>query len=335
MPARLLGCLLLVLAAVDVFRTVLLPSARGVLDRGWVLLLWRSASALPGGLRHRARKAVGPLSIVLTIGTWLVLLWLAFALLYLPDVDRLGYASDTEVPGNALVVALYLSGTVLTTLGLGDVVAQSEGLRLLVVLESASGLALFTAALGYLPAIYTVISDLRAGAEAVSDLQVTTPERAVRVLGENDVVTLEAVRRDVIAIRQHLLRFPVLHWFHPPQGQSVLAVVEGATLLWLAARLGLSDDHRPALHRHALSLELALRRLVQDTQGQVGGTVTDEDRRWAHAQVELVREAVRRLEPARAAVDDPPAEAIEDLARACAVLRRYAQVHGYRYPRMR
>jgi hypothetical protein len=327
--SRLLGCLLLGLVALDVFRTVLLPSARGVFDRGWVTVLWRVARVLPG---KWARQAAGPLSIVLTIATWVTLLWLAFALVYLPSVASLGYSSDVQFQGSDLIAALYLSGTVLTTLGLGDVAAQTDGLRMVVVLQSGAGLALFTASIGYLPAMYTVISDLRSCAEAVSDLEVTTPQRAVELLDENPLLTLEGVRRDVISARQHLLRFPVLHWFHPPNGQSVLALVEGATLLWVAARLGYSADAHAAVQRHAQALELALRRLVDDAQRHVGGRADDEGRERARALVEQARDAVRALDPQRAADEDPPDDALEDLARAHAVMRRYAHVHGYPCP---
>jgi hypothetical protein len=326
--ARLVGCLLMALVAFDVFRTVLLPSARGLIDRGWVTLLWRTARVLPG---KWARQAAGPLSIVLTIATWVTLLWLAFALVYLPSVGSLGYSSDVEFQGSDLVAALYLSGTVLTTLGLGDVAAQTDGLRIVVVLQSGAGLALFTAAIGYLPAIYTVVSDLRTSAEAVADLEVTTPQRAAEMLDENPLLTLESVRRDVISARQHLLRFPVLHWFHPPSGQSVLVLVEGATLLWVAARLAFSAEAHGAVHRHAHALELALRRLVKDAQQHVGGAADDEARARARELVQQAREAVRGLD-AQVAQQEPSDEAIEDLARAHAVMRRYAQVHGYPCP---
>ena len=332
MVVRLLACVLLALVAVDVFATVLLPSARGALSRLWVKLLWGTAAVVPGRVGEAARKAAGPLSVVATIAGWVLLMWLAFALLYLPDVGELGYSSDVRFQGSDLVAALYLSGTVLTTLGLGDVAAQTDGLRLLVVLESACGLALFTAALGYLPQIYSIVSELRICVEAVADLQITSAERAVEMLDENAVMTLEAVRRDVIAARQHLLRFPVLHWFHPPSGQSVMVLVEGATLLWLAARLGFDAQRHPAVQRHAVSLELALRRLVEDAQRQVGGEADGNGRELARQQVVRVREAVRVLDADRVAGEEPPQEALDDLARVHAVLVGYADAHGYRRP---
>lgn len=178
--SQLAGVALLVLVALDAFQTVLLPSARGWLNEAWVRLLWSGARILPTGIGRRARSSVGPLSIVATVASWVALLWVGYALIYLPDVDSLGFSSDVRFEGSDWVAALYLSGTVLTTLGLGDVAAQTDGLRLLVVLESAGGLGIFTAALGYLPAIYTVVSELRTSAEAVSDLRATTPESSCR-----------------------------------------------------------------------------------------------------------------------------------------------------------
>lgn len=330
MIARLLGVALIALVAVDAFLTVLLPSARGVLSDGWMRLLFGAARSLPGSLGHRARQIAGPLSIATTITTWLVLLWVGFALLFLPAVQDLGYSSDVLFQGNRVVAALYLSGTVLTTLGLGDVAAQTDGLRLLTVVEAGAGLAVFTAALGYLPAIYTVVSELRTSAESVSDLEATTPEAAVELLREDAVLTLAEVRRDVVSARQHLLRFPVLHVFHPPPGQSVLGLVEGATMLWVVARFGISHAAHPGVRPQARSLELALRRLVDDMAHHVGhGPGSRDD---AVQQVEAVRAAVAGLPSWEHDTSEPDTEALADLARTNDVLQRYAAWHRYPAP---
>lgn len=332
MLLRLLGVVLLALTAVDIFLTVLLPSARGVLSGVWCRVLWRIASALPGRLGLQARQVSGPLSLVVTIASWVLLLWVGYALIYLPDVDALAYSSDARFDGHRLVRSLYFSGTVLTTLGLGDIAAQDDGLRLAVILQAASGLALFTASLGYLPALYTVITDLRTSAEAISDLRATTPERAALLLSEDASLTLESVRRDVIAARQHLLRFPVLHYFHPPFGQSVLGVVEGATMLWVVARFGLSGEHHAGVARQAAALELALSRLVDDTARHVGDEGHGEGVDAARAQVELVRAAVRELDDWQHADGDLDGDALHDLARTNTVMTRYARMHGYAFP---
>lgn len=332
MLARLLGALLLLFVAADVFLTVLLPSARGVLTGVWSRTLWRAASALPGRVGHRARQAAGPLSLVSTIATWVLLIWVGYALLYLPVLSTLSYSSEVRFEGSEPVTALYFSGVVLTTLGLGDITGQDDVTRLTMIFEAASGLALFTASLGYLPALYTVITDLRTSAEAISDLRATTPQRAARLLSEDAGMTLESMRRDVTAARQHLLRFPVLHYFHPPVGQSVLGVVEGATMAWVVVTFGMSDEHHPGVRRQAASLELALCRLVDDMARHVGGSADGNGREDARRQVEQVRAAVRELRDWEPADAEPEDESLDDLARTNAVLQRYADMHGYEFP---
>lgn len=330
--SQLAGVALIVLVALDSFQTVLLPSARGWLNEAWVRLLWSGARILPTGIGRRARSSVGPLSIVATVASWVALLWVGYALIYLPDVDSLGYSSDVRFEGSNWVAALYLSGTALTTLGLGDVAAQTDGLRLLVVLESAGGLGIFTAALGYLPAIYTVVSELRTSAEAVSDLRATTPERAAALLQDDPGAVIEAVRRDVISVRQHLLRFPVLHSFHPPAEQSVLGVVEGATMLWAVARFGTAGERHPGVQRAAEALELGLRRLVDDCERHAGRIDVEDGRAAAQEQVEQVRRAVGQHDSDRVGRQEPDERALDDLARTNAVLRGYAAKHGYDFP---
>ncbi len=328
MLVRPLGIALIVLVAVDSFQTVLLPSARGLITPLWVRLLWSAARRL--GVR--AKRIVGPLAVLASIVTWVLLVWLGYALIYLPDVGSLGYSPDVRFEGSDLVTALYFSGTALTTVGFGDVSAQTDLLRAVVVLESAAGLGMFTAALGYLPAIYTVVSELRTSAEAVSDLRATTPERAAALLQDDPDRLLDSVRRDVISARQHLLRFPVLHSFHPPAEQSVLGIVEGATMLWVVARFGTSAEHHPGIQRAAEALELGLRRLVDDCERHAGRVDVEGGRAAAQEQIEQVRSVVAEQDGHRVQRQEADEQALDDLARTNAVLRGYAAKHGYDFP---
>lgn len=328
MLVRSLGVALIVLVAVDSFQTVLLPSARGRISALWVRLLWGAARRLG----TRAKRIVGPLSVLGSIVTWVLLVWLGYALIYLPDVGSLGYSPDVRFEGSDLVAALYFSGTALTTVGFGDVSAQTDLLRVVVVLEAAAGLGMFTAALGYLPAIYTVVSDLRSSAEAVADLRATSPERAAALLQDDPDRLLDSVRRDVISARQHLLRFPVLHSFHPPAEQSVLGVVEGATMLWVVARFGTSSEQHPGIQRAAEALELGLRRLVDDCERHAGRVDVEGGRAAAQEQIEHVRSVVAEQDGHRVQRQELDAQALDDLARTNAVLRGYAAKHGYDFP---
>src|SRR5260370_874679 len=85
---------------------------------------------------------------------WAVGLVLGFALIHFGDGDRF---SGTLLPsrfGNAL----YLSGTTLFTLGLGDITPASPLARFVVVLEAGIGFGFLALVIGYLPVLYQSFS---------------------------------------------------------------------------------------------------------------------------------------------------------------------------------
>jgi hypothetical protein len=320
---RLAGVLLVLAVGIDVLRTVLVPSGSGPLNLLAARALWRAARAVPGRMSSPARRAAGPTTLVVTVMVWFSGLLVGFALIYLPSVEDFSYASSAQFSGRGLPEALYLSGAALTTVGFGDVVAGSPVLRLITVVEAASGFAALTATLGYLPVIYGLVSDLRSSSIAVSDLGASEPAGAAELLAMDASSVLDAVRRDVIDTRQHLARFPVLHVFHAPYDESVVALARGATALWVAAHF--ADDKGRPLRRQVQALEQALRRLCEElarhTDGQGASSPAD-----ARAVFEQARAQALHRDPATAAqVTD---EEVELLARLTGILTAYADWHA-------
>lgn len=319
------GVLLILGVAVDAFRTVLLPTSSGSASRALSTTLWRVMRAVPGRVRPAALRLTGPLSLSLTLVVWLAALLVGFALLYLPLVDTLAYSDQYDPPSPGFVEVLYLSGTALTTLGFGDVAGGTTLVRALTVLEAASGLGVLTAALGYLPAIYTLVSDLRTNNQAVADLGADRIDGAAELLAVDAVLVLDGVRRDLLAARQHLQRFPVLHYFHPPYGESVVALARGGLGLWVAAHF--ADDEGRPLPRHVAALEQALRRLTDELRDHGGGSGDHGDEGIAAQLFDRARACSSHEQAARdGEVDD---EAVALLAEVHAVLDAYAVRHDY------
>ena len=122
------ACLFIVL--LDAFQTIILPRrATGHLrlTRIFYIATWRPWAFFTRRLRNpRHRETVfsfyGPLSLILLLVVWASAMVVGFGLLYFalgsPFVDvahRSGFQSD-----------LYVSGTTIFTLGLGDVTPQSS-----------------------------------------------------------------------------------------------------------------------------------------------------------------------------------------------------------------
>jgi hypothetical protein len=309
----------------DLFRTVLLPSSSGRVGLLAPRLLRWLVQHLPERVRRPALQVVGPLALVSTVATWLLGLLVAFALVYWPWVDALSYSPDVPFGDTGLVEALYLSGTSLTTLGFGDVVGGTSGLRALTVLQAACGLGVLTAVLGYLPAIYTIVSDLRTANQAVADLGAEDAHGAADLLADEPVTTLEMVRRDVLAARQHLQRFPVLHDFHPPYDESVVALARGGLGLWVASLF--APEQSPPVRRHGDALRQALLRLAGELEPH-GQAVGEPDGDGARALLDRARDAAGRRDgdPDERRVEPGHVRAVAEIS---AALDAYARDHDY------
>jgi hypothetical protein len=162
--ALVVGVLFCLSAILDAFQTIILPrrpTGRLRITRMFFLLTWTPwvAAARRIGSR-RAREQMysiyGPGSLLLLLLVWAVLLVSGFALVYYglgsPFTDMTGVAGPTA--WTHLRTDLYVSGTTLFTLGLGDVLPRSVLARTIIILESGTGLGFVALVIGYVPVLY-------------------------------------------------------------------------------------------------------------------------------------------------------------------------------------
>jgi hypothetical protein len=158
----LASILLLLTVLIDAFEAMVLP--RRVMHRFrltrlyfWInWRLWRCAAlCLPKGRwRQSFLSLFGPLSLLGLFATWMAGLMVGFGLLHW----SLATALQTPPGPVDLGTYLYFSGTTLTTLGYGDVVAVNPLGRFLAVVEAALGFGFLACVLGYLPVLYQSFS---------------------------------------------------------------------------------------------------------------------------------------------------------------------------------
>ncbi len=98
----------------------------------------------------------GPLSLVLLIAVWALGLILGFGLCFYGAGSPL---ADPLSPAHANFRSdLYVSGTTLFTLGLGDVVPKTRLVREMLVVETGLGLGFVAVVIGYFPVLYGAFS---------------------------------------------------------------------------------------------------------------------------------------------------------------------------------
>lgn len=158
-----IGVCCILAALLDAFQTVILPRravGRFRITQVFYDVTWRPWSHLAGRVRNARKRETafsyyGPLSLLLLIVIWAGALIMGFACilnsLRYPFADplhpRVGFASD-----------VYLSGTTLFTLGIGDITPHSTAARMVVVLESGIGLGFLAMMIGYFPVLYSAFS---------------------------------------------------------------------------------------------------------------------------------------------------------------------------------
>jgi hypothetical protein len=160
--ALVVGVLCLLIVLLDAFQTIILPrraSGRFRPTRIFYLATWRPWAFFTRRLHNtRTRETVlsfyGPLSLILLLVVWASVMVFGFGLLFFalgsPFLDitkQSGFPSD-----------LYVSGTTIFTLGIGDVTPQNPWARALIILEAGTGLGFLAVVMGYFPVLYSAFS---------------------------------------------------------------------------------------------------------------------------------------------------------------------------------
>jgi hypothetical protein len=187
--AVFLGCLFLAGVLLDAFQTIILPRrpvGRFRITKVFFFVTWGPwafvASHWPW---RRSREQIysfyGPLSLLLLFGLWASLLVASYGLIFfgmhtpfhdpLHPVTALGHLRS----------CLYISGTTIFTLGLGDVLPATHAARALIVVESGTGLGFVALVIGYVPVLYTAFSN-REIAVALLDARAGSPPTAGELL---------------------------------------------------------------------------------------------------------------------------------------------------------
>jgi hypothetical protein len=155
-PAAIIGLLLLGIVLWDGFEVIVLPRrvtrrirlSRLVYGASWFLWSRLARRVRSAQKRERYLSFYGPLSLLLLIVVWAGGLVLAFALLLWaagpPTVD--------------FAESLYLSGTTLSTLGLGDRLPRTPPARFVTALEAGTGFGFLALVISYLPVLYQAFS---------------------------------------------------------------------------------------------------------------------------------------------------------------------------------
>jgi hypothetical protein len=272
--ALIAGLLFCLSAVLDAFQTIILPrrpTGRLRITRLFYMLTWSPWAAVARHtrspkVREQIYSTYGPGSLLLLLVVWALLLVIGFGLLFFALGSPFGDAIMHPGLFGQFRTDLYVSGTTLFTLGLGDVVPHSLSVRALIVLESGTGLGFVALVIGYVPVLYGSFSR-REISVALLDARAGSPPTSTELLRRHAfpggqealVVLLVEWERWAAEILESHISYPILCYYrsqHDNQSwlSALTAVLDSCALL-ISVVPGVASRQAQltfAMARHAL-----------------------------------------------------------------------------------
>ncbi len=259
--ATLLGVALIAVALRDIFQELFHPGGGGSLGRTLMGAVWRLFRRIAAPRRRALLSFAGPSALLTIIASWVLLLWVGWALIYWPRMPENFSFSPGLDPRtqDGFVDALYLSLTTMTTLGYGDVTPSAGWLRILATLQAMTGFGLLTASVTWVLSLYPAFHRRQSLAQEISLVGESERQDGDLFAGTSaDAVdrTLKDLTSGLIGVRGDLVRLPVTYYFHNTDERASLPAVM-PYLLGLAKR-ATSEERPPELRRRGAMLRRAI-----------------------------------------------------------------------------
>jgi hypothetical protein len=249
----ILGILCLFIVLLDAFQTIILPrraTGRFRLTRIFYVLTWWPWVFFANRM-HDARKRetafsfYGPLSLIFLLVLWAAGLVVGFALMLYSMGSPLNDAQQQQA---GFRTDLYVSGTTIFTLGLGDVTPRTPHSRELIIMEAGTGFGFLAVVMGYFPVLYSAFSR-REVSISLLDARAGSPPTAAELLRRHSyegaeaalsVLLLEWERWSAELLESHI-SYPLLCYFrsqHTNQSwiSALTAILDTSALLIAGVR---------------------------------------------------------------------------------------------------
>ena len=296
--ATIVGVVLIGVAVRDVFDTLFHPHGRGVVSEALIRGTWRAWHVLARG-RADALSYAGPTAFLLVVLSWVALVVAGFALIIVPHLpEEYVLAGGLDPEGTSgFVDAIYVSLVGMTSLGYGDVVAESDALRLLGPAETMIGLGILTASISWILSIYGVLADYRSVSHEIALLDNAQRETGIglsRTEPSEAARALAGLASKLVAARRDLLHFPIAYYFHTRDPRYTLSA-QLPRLLAVTEECG-AEERAPSVRLEAARL----RRAIDDFMGTIddeflGGGAPSTAEAIARYQRDQLRDAEIRV----------------------------------------
>lgn len=237
MLITLTGAVVIVLTVIDLMATTLsVTSPRGFVSARLADRLWRGILRLDPPTR--LLRLLGVTIVSGIVGTWVLLQWAGWALVFIGAGDAVISSQGGGPVGTG--ERIYFAGYLVSTLGNGDYTTLGTGWKIASVLASFTGLLTATLAITFLVPVASGVVHRRQVATQIASLGGTPKAILARSWNGTDFSPLgqhlSDLYSDLHLLTQRHLAYPVLHYFHSEERYAAVAPMVAAlddTLLLL------------------------------------------------------------------------------------------------------
>lgn len=222
----IIGILILFGTVIDLIWTTLwVDGGAGPLSRRLMTAAWKALKK--SKLKNdRLLSLAGPIILVLTLCTWVVLIWGGWTLIFAGDANSL---IDTRNAGPiSWYERIYFVAYSLFTMGNGDFSPNGSVWQILTSLTTGSGMLFLTLAASYVISVVGAVADKRSFASSVFGLGSEVIPIVKKMWdGENfDQLNLLMVTfaSQLSSVTQQHKAYPLLHFYHSAEKKEATAV---------------------------------------------------------------------------------------------------------------
>jgi hypothetical protein len=273
--AFLAGIVCVLIVLLDAFQTIILPrraTGRFRLTRMFYVATWKPwrfvARHLPNPRKRETFLSFyGPLSLIILLVVWAAAMVAGFAFIFY----ALGSPFSDAGRQVGLRTDLYVSGTTIFTLGLGDVTPQNSWARTLLILEAGTGFGFLAVVMGYFPVLYGAFSR-REVSIALLDARAGSPPTAAELIRRHTfqgadqalaILLTEWERWSAELLESHI-SYPLLCYFRSQHNNQ--SWISALTAILDTSALLISGIQGPAARQAQLTFAMARHAVVDLSQ---------------------------------------------------------------------
>ncbi|HEX2781904.1 MAG TPA: hypothetical protein VHM30_20520 [Gemmatimonadaceae bacterium] len=313
---QLLGAVMVLVALVDVFLTVLYARlGTAVLSTRLSRMVWHAFSAVAtraGRQRGKVLSFCAPIILVLLIGVWAALLALGMGLLIHPALGTAVRATVGPTPRD-FMTALYAGGSSLSFISVGDLAPHTTPYRLLYLCSSLIGMSVLSLTITYLLQLYNGVRERNTFGLKLHMLTANTDDAVEIVAGmaarghfDATYSAFAEIGAEATKVKESHHFYPILAFFRfrePFYGWSaaILRCLDSVSLI----KSALDDEEFGWVKESAAVTQLwyaamLSTKLLDEAQGRRGAAMHGEEpdeatrerwRRRYHAAVRRLRQA--------------------------------------------